>query len=214
MSELGQATTSVVVAASMIARAETDFSSIPNMGLTMASYVALLRAVNVGGRSQVAMSDLRQLLTDLGFEDVISLLQSGNLVFTTSVGTGATLEAMLEVETQKRLGLKTAFFVRTARELGAVIASNPFPAEAERDPSHLLGVFLKDAPKANAVEALRAAIKGPELVEARGKHAYIVYPAGIGRSRLTNTVIEAKLGTQGTGRNWNTVLKLAALAKG
>jgi uncharacterized protein (DUF1697 family) len=121
---------------------------------------------------------------------------------------------MLEAETQKRLGLKTAFFVRNAREMQAVIAGNPFGAEAKRDPSHLLVLFLKDAPKANAVDALRAAIKGPELVEARGKHAYIVYPAGIGRSRVTNTVIEAKLGTQGTGRNWNTVLKLAALARG
>jgi uncharacterized protein (DUF1697 family) len=138
----------------------------------MTSYVGLLRAVNVGGRSQVAMSDLRQLLTDLGFEDVISLLQSGNLVFKTSVGTCATLEAMLEAETQKRLGLKTAFFVRNAREMQAVIAGNPFGAEAKRDPSHLLVLFLKDAPKANAVDALRAAIKGPELVAAKGKHLY------------------------------------------
>jgi len=181
--------------------------------LIVASYIALLRAVNVGGRSQVAMSDLRQLLADLGFADVISLLQSGNLVFKTNVGPAGKLEATLGAETQKRLGLKTAFFVRSARELGAVIASNPFAAEAQRDPSHFLVLFLKDAPKAHAVEKLRAAIKGPELVQAQGKHLYAVYPAGIGRSRLTNTVIEAKLGTQGTGRNWNTVLKLAALAR-
>ncbi len=180
----------------------------------MTSYVALLRAVNVGGRSQVAMSDLRDVLIDLGFDDVKSLLQSGNFVFKTDAGTGAKLEAKLEAETQRRLDLRTAVFVRTAEEMDAVIASNPFPREAKREPSHLLVVFLKDAPKANAVEALRAAFKGPELVQAKGKHAYIVYPAGIGRSRLTNTVIEAKLGTQGTARNWNTVLKLAALALG
>ena len=182
--------------------------------LVRSIYVALLRAVNVGGRNQVAMSDLRQVLTKLGFEDVQSLLQSGNLVFKTNAGTAGTLEATLEAEMQTRLGLKTAFFVRTATEMDAVIASNPFPAEAKRDPSHLLVVLLKDAPKANAVEALRAAIKGPELVQTKGRHAYIVYPAGVGRSRLTNTLIEAKLGTQGTGRNWNTVLKLAGLAKG
>ncbi len=160
------------------------------------------------------MSDLRDLLTKLGFEDVQSLLQSGNLVFKTDGGTGASLEANLETETLKGLGLKTAFFVRTAREMDAIIAGNPFPAEAKRDPSHLLVVFLKEAPKANAIEALRAAINGPELVQANGRQAYIVYPAGIGRSRLTNAVIEAKLSTQGTGRNWNTVLKLTAFAKG
>jgi uncharacterized protein (DUF1697 family) len=180
----------------------------------MTTYVALLRAVNLGGRSQVAMSDLRDLLTKLRYEDVESLLQSGNLVFKANGGTGASLEARLEAETQKAVGLKTAFFVRTASEMDAIIARNPFPAEAKRDPSHLLVIFLKDSPKASAVAALRAAIKGPELVQANRRHAYIVYPAGIGRSRLTNAVIEAKLGTQGTGRNWNTVLKLATLAKG
>ncbi len=180
----------------------------------MTIYVALLRAVNVGGRSQVAMSDLRNVLTDVGFEDVRSLLQSGNVVFKTDAGTGAKLEAKLEAETQRRLGLKTAVFIRTAEEMDAVIANNPFPREAKRDPSHLLVVFLKDVPTANAVKALRAAITGPELVQAKGMHAYIVYPAGIGRSRLTNAVIEAKLGTQGTARNWNTVVKLAALASG
>jgi uncharacterized protein (DUF1697 family) len=180
----------------------------------MATFVALLRAVNVAGRNQVAMSDLRQLLTDLGFDQVKSLLQSGNLIFSANAGTGARLEAALEEESQKRLGLKTAFIVRTGKEMDAIIAANPFPAEAERDPSHLVVVFLKDAPKAGAYEALRAAIKGPEVVQVKGRQAYIVYPSGIGRSRLTAALIDAKLGSTGTGRNWNTVLKLAALAKG
>jgi uncharacterized protein (DUF1697 family) len=178
----------------------------------MTSYVALLRAVNVGGRSQVAMSDLRRLLTDLRFDDVQSLLQSGNLVFKAAAGPGTQLEAKLQTEMKKRLGLETAVFVRTAKEMDAVITGNPFPAEAKGDPSHLVVLFLKDAPKADAVEALRAGIKGPERVQAKGRHAYMVYPAGIGRSRVTNAMIETKLGIQGTGRNWNTVLKLAALA--
>jgi uncharacterized protein (DUF1697 family) len=180
----------------------------------MATFIALLRAVNVAGHGQVAMSDLRRLLTDLGFDEVKSLLQSGNLVFSTTAGTGTRLEATLERESQGRLGLKTAFLVRTPKEIDAVVAANPFPAEAKRDPGHLVVVFLKDAPKAGAVEALRAAIKGPEVVQVKGREAYIVYPAGIGRSRLTSALIDARLGTTGTGRNWNTVLKLAAAASG
>jgi uncharacterized protein (DUF1697 family) len=160
------------------------------------------------------MADLRDLLTGLGFKDVKSLLQSGNVVFRADAPAGAELEARLEAETHKRLGLQTAFFVRTPRDLDAVIAGNPFPAEARSDPSHLVVMFLKAAPKAGAIEGLRAAIKGPELVQVKGKHAYVVYPAGIGESRLTTAVIEAKLGNQGTGRNWNTVIKLAALAAG
>jgi uncharacterized protein (DUF1697 family) len=67
-------------------------------------------------------------------------------------------------------------------------------------------------PKANDVKAVQAAIVGPEIVRADGRHLYIVYPVGIGKSRLTNVVIEKKLGIRGTARNWNTVLKLAALA--
>jgi uncharacterized protein (DUF1697 family) len=160
------------------------------------------------------MADLRQMLTVIGCKDVKSLLQSGNVVFTSDGPAGAALEARLEAETHARLGLDTAFFVRTPRDLDAVIAGNPFPAEARSDPGHLVVMFLKAAPKAGALESLRAAIKGPELVQAKGKHAYITYPAGIGESRLTAAVIESKLGTQATGRNWNTVRKLAALAAG
>ena len=180
----------------------------------MINHIALLRGINVGGHKQVSMADLRDLLTRLGFADVRSLLQSGNLVLGATGRTAAQLERTLEVEAEKRLGLKTDFFVRTAKEWKDVVAHNPFPKEAERDPGHLVVMFLKDAPSATPVKALQQAITGPEVVAAAGKHLYIVYPDGIGRSRLTNAVIDKQLGTRGTGRNWNTVLKLAALAAG
>jgi uncharacterized protein (DUF1697 family) len=178
----------------------------------MTTHIALLRGVNVGGKTKVAMADLRAMLADLGFGDPRSLLQSGNLVFRSDKLTGAGLERLLEAETEKRLGLKTDFFVRTPEEWEAVIESNPFPDEAESDPSHLVVMFLKEAPKAKDVEALQAAIAGREIVRAAGRQAYITYPDGIGDSKLTITVIERKLGSRGTGRNWNTVLKLRALA--
>jgi uncharacterized protein (DUF1697 family) len=158
------------------------------------------------------MADLRDLLTHLGFGDARSLLQSGNLVFRSDGPTGAQLEGLLEAEVERRLALRTDFFVRTAEEWKAIVAQNPFHEEAERDPGHLVVMFLKDAPGVRAVEALQAAITGPEVVRAHGRHAYIVYPSGIGRSRLTNALIEKKLGTRATGRNWNTVLKLGTLA--
>jgi uncharacterized protein (DUF1697 family) len=175
-------------------------------------YLALLRAINLAGHQTVAMADLRELLTQLGFADARSLLQSGNLVFRTGARTSGHLERVLEAEAAKRLGLHTDFFVRTADEWKAIVTDNPFREEGTRDPAHLVVVFLKDAPDGKAVDALRAAIAGPEIVRAKGRHAYIVYPNGIGRSRLTHTLIERKLGTRGTGRNWNTVLKLGALA--
>jgi uncharacterized protein (DUF1697 family) len=73
-------------------------------------------------------------------------------------------------------------------------------------------MFLKGAAEAKDVERLQAAVSGPEVIRARGKDAYIVYPNGVGRSRLTNALLERHLGTRGTGRNWNTVLKLRAIA--
>ena len=179
----------------------------------MTIYVALLRGINVGGHKQVAMADLRDLLTQVGFVDARSLLQSGNLVFRSDARTGSGLERLLETETENRLGLRTDWFVRTAQEWQAVVAHNPFRREAERDPARLLVIFLKEAPEVKSVKGLQAAITGPEIVRAAGKHAYLVYPNGVGRSRLTNALIERKLGTSATGRNWNTVLKLGALAE-
>ena len=104
-----------------------------------------------------------------------------------------------------------SFFVRTAEEWKEVIADNPFPKEAQRDPGHLVALFLKGTADTEHVKALQVAIKGREIVRGEGRQAYIFYPDGIGRSRLTPTLIEKKLATRATGRNWNTVLKIGAL---
>lgn len=176
------------------------------------THIALLRGVNVGGHAKVAMADLRALLADLNLEDPRSLLQSGNLVFRSRDRTSAALEALLEREAERRLGLCTDFLVRNAAEWARIVAANPFPEEASRDPAHLLVMCLKDRAATEKVEALRSAITGPERLTADGRHLYIVYPAGIGDSRLTGTRIERMLETRGTARNWNTVLKLQVLA--
>ena len=156
------------------------------------------------------MSELRALLGKLGLQDAQSLLQSGNLLFRAAESRGAYMEQLLEEATEKHVGLRTDFFVRTAEEWRSMIDANPFPAEAERDPGHLVMMALKAAPGRTAVKALQDAIPGRELVNVEGRHAYFYYPDGIGRSKLTNVLVEKKLDTRGTGRNWNTVLKLGA----
>jgi uncharacterized protein (DUF1697 family) len=174
------------------------------------TYIALLRAINVAGHQPVAMSDLRELMVKLGFSDVRSLLQSGNLVFRSELRKAEALERLLESGAAKHLGLQTDFFVRTAEEWKQIVAANPFREEAKRDPGHLLLMLLKDAPTREQVSGLQEAVAGREVVRADGRQAYIVYPDGVGRSRLTNALIEKKLGTRSTGRNWNTVLKVLA----
>lgn len=176
----------------------------------MSPQIALLRAVNVGG-IKVSMADLKVLLVNLGFEDVRTLLNSGNVVFRGKSKAGADLEKLLEAEFAKKAGRPTEFFVRTAEEWKSIIDRNPMTDEARRDPGHLLVVVLKRAPSDQEVESLRAAIVGPEIVQADGKQAYIYYPAGVGQSKLTAKLIEKHLGSPGTGRNWNTTLKLAAM---
>ncbi|HVN74854.1 MAG TPA: DUF1697 domain-containing protein [Thermoanaerobaculaceae bacterium] len=176
------------------------------------TYIALLRAVNVAGHGKVGMADLRALFTRLGFEGARSLLQSGNLIFGAAGAAPAELESRLEAAAEARLGLRTDFLVRSAGEWDEVVAANPFPAEAKRDPGRLVVLALKDAPPPARFAALQAAVVGREIVRGAGRHAYVTYPDGQGRSRLTLALIERTLGTRGTARNWNTVLKLAALA--
>ncbi len=175
-------------------------------------HIALIRGINVGGHKKVAMADLRALLERLGFADVKSLLQSGNMVFRGGRRTALGVERLLEMEAAKQLALEADFFVRSAREWKTVIAENPFPKEADTDPGHLVVMCMKDRPDRANVQALESAIVGREIVRAGDRHLYIVFPDGIGTSRLTNALIEKKLGTRGTARNWNTVLKLDALA--
>jgi uncharacterized protein (DUF1697 family) len=179
--------------------------------VALTTHIALLRGVNVGGRKPAPMADLRRLLADLSFEAPRSLLQSGNLVFR-SEPTGAALEALLERECGARLGLSTTIMVRTAAAWRDVIATNPLGDMAEADPSHLVVMALKSSVTAAKVEAVREAIQGRERVEGAERELYIAYPDGIGSSKLTGAIIERRLGVQGTARNWNTVLKLAALA--
>ncbi|HEY2905832.1 MAG TPA: DUF1697 domain-containing protein [Vicinamibacterales bacterium] len=174
--------------------------------------IALLRGINVGGNQMVAMSELRALAAKLGMSKVRTLLQSGNLVFDSSRRNAAQLEQLLEAEVARRFESAIGVFVRTAEEWKTVVARNPFVAEAASDPARLVAMFFKEVCAVKQVSALEAAIVGPERVRAVGRHLYLVYPDGMGRSKLTNVVIEKTLGMRGTARNWNTVLKLATAA--
>lgn len=179
----------------------------------MPTFVAVLRAINLGSHNRIAMPDLRAMCEKIGLADPRTLVVSGNLVFESAVTSSEKLERLLEEASTRHLGVTTDYFVRSAREWQAAITANPFPEEAKADPARMVMMCLRDSPSAAAVTTLQAAIKGSETVRAKGKQAYFVYPDGMGRSKLTSTMIEKALGTRGTARNWNTVLKLAELTK-
>lgn len=156
------------------------------------------------------MADLKALAEGAGLTESRTLLQSGNLVFQ-SKKTSAALEKLLEGALAKELGLKTPVIVRSAAEWQEAIDKNPFGAEARKDPGHLVLMPLKAVPAKGTVATLEAAVVGRERIKLVGQNLYLVYPDGIGESKLTITVIEKKLGVTGTGRNWNTTQKIAAL---
>ncbi len=175
------------------------------------TYVALLRGVNVGGANRLAMADLRATAEACGLGEPRTLLQSGNLVFRSDGETSEALERRPQAALSVRLGITVEIVVRTANAWRAIVAANPFADTATGDPSHLVVVAAKSAPLADAERRLTAAIVGPEVAHVIGREAFIHYPAGIGPSKLTAAVIDRALGAPSTARNWNTVLKLAAM---
>ena len=176
----------------------------------MTTYVGLLRGINVGGNKMVAMAELREMVTALGFRDVKTLLQSGNIVFRGPARGTAKLESQLEAALEKCFGMHVDFHVRTGGEWRAIVEANPFGVEAKKDPGHLLVTCFKAPLDAASVKALRAAIPGRETLHADGRHLYMVFPDGVGTSKAP-ALADKTLGARGTARNWNTVLKLAAL---
>jgi uncharacterized protein (DUF1697 family) len=178
-----------------------------------ATHLVLLRGINVGGNQLVPMADLRAWLIRQGFVNPRSLLQSGNLVLGSPKLTGSALEEALVKAAGVRFGFAPEFFVRTAEEWQTMIDRNPLGDLAASDPSRFLVHFFKRPIAAGQLRALRAASKGKEQFEVREREMYVFYPDGIARPGLTQAMIDRHLEARGTARNWNTVMKLAALAQ-
>lgn len=174
----------------------------------MTVFVSLLRGINVGGNKTVAMAALKALYESLGLEGARTLLNSGNVVFATTEKDRAKLARKIEAAIEKEFGFRPAVMLRDAVALKEIVAQNPFPDVAKRDPGHLVVMFLASRPGKDAPKRLAAAYDGPEEIRIAGEDAYITYPNGIGRSKLTNALLEKQLGVAGTARNWNTVTKL------
>lgn len=173
--------------------------------------IALLRGVNVGGAKKVAMAELKAMFEALGFAEVKTLLQSGNVVFRAGGEAEAALEAHLEAETEKRLGLKTSYLVRDAKQWRAIIDACPFPKEAEAEPSRTLVTVGRAAMPAEALDAIRAVMLPHEKLEAVERQVYAYFGEGMGQSKAAEVLNRKAVKAVATGRNWNTVLKIGAL---
>ena len=174
----------------------------------MESFVALLRGINVGGRTSIPMAELRALAAEIGLADVRTYIQSGNLFFTTDRQEG--LEEKLEAAIAQRF-LKVPVIVRSAKNWPFYIASNPFPGAAETEPNRLMMMLSKAAPEADAVAGLGERARAGERIELAGGALWIHYPEGAGTTKLSPSLIDRLVGSPATARNWRTVLKIGEM---
>ena len=186
----------------------------------MATHVALLRGINLGGRNKVAMAELRTLVAGLGHTDVSTYIQSGNVLFTSPDDADCAETARVLTEAiAATLGVTSPVVVLTRAELAQILADNPFPDEP--DPRRVHAVVLSEPPwpelevKLDAARAKSAKAGGTDEVRAVGRTLYLHTPDGYGRSVLAEALLRVvsspKSGATGTARNWATMTKLLEL---
>ena len=177
----------------------------------MSTYAAILRAINVSGRNKITMPALRDAFVALGYEDVVTYIQSGNVVFRTRAPR-AKLGATIEDCIAREFGQSVKAVLRSAKELADIVAKNPFLTRRGVDRAHLHVTFLASTPARAAVSSLSVPSGSDELIIA-GKDVYVYAPGGYGKTKVNNTFVERRLGVA-TTRNWNTVTKLFELTAG
>ena len=167
----------------------------------MPTYIALLRAVNVGGTGKLPMSELRAMCAAEGFKKIQTFIASGNVVFVAKQRE-ANVKAALEQRLHAYVGKRVGAVVRTADEMSAVFEANPFP---DSPPSSTVAIFLDEPPPPNALDSIRG--QSDEQIRLGRREVYVTYGASMGRSKLRIPAASA-----GTARNINTIKKLIELA--
>ena len=174
---------------------------------------AFLRGINVGGRSLLAMADLKSALHDAGLADARTYLQSGNVVVTPRSGGPGELVETMERAIEDIAGRAIRVMVRTRDELDGIVAGNPLWDESLK-PASIHTVFLEAAPDPERVAELDPDRSPPDRFALSGREIYLHYPQGSGRSRLNLEYFEKTLGVAGTARNWNTVTRVRLMLEG
>src|SRR5262249_52530402 len=184
-----------------------------DVGLTaVPARVVFLRGINLGSRNRLAMPELREALSDAGFDDVRTYLQSGNVVLS-SRASPATVTRRCEEAIAERFGLDVAVVVRTRDELAEVVRRNPL-GDVAKDPKRYQVSFLDAEPDPGLVDKLAEAADARERFEVIGREIYAWHPAGAARSKLWALLAGTGLGVTATARNWTTVTKVLVLAGG
>ena len=175
--------------------------------------ISMLRGVNLGPHNRIKMDALRALYQSLKLEDARTYVQSGNVIFRTKEKNIAGLAKKIQAAIERKFGFGPAVVLRTANELRDAIAANPFADRRDVEPAKLLVTFLVGEPGPEARPRL-ASLKGhPEELHLKGRELYLYFPNGVGKSKLPWSQVEKLLHTNGTARNWNSVINMLKIAE-
>ncbi|HBB91324.1 MAG: hypothetical protein A2X22_02640 [Bacteroidetes bacterium GWF2_49_14] len=174
--------------------------------------ISLLRGINVSGQKRVPMSELKQLFEDLGFENVTTYINSGNVIFSGPVSDLTAVSQTIEQRILTVFGFAVPVITRTAGEMAAALRNNPFYNQKGIEPDKLHITFLANSASPEGTDRLMEHTYPPDRFIVNGREVYLHCPAGYGQTKLTNNFFENKLKTTATTRNLKTVKELVRLA--
>ncbi len=177
-------------------------------------YISILRGINVSGQKKIKMADLKALYEEQGFESVTTYIQSGNVIFESKAKLNTEdLKKVIEKAIEEKYAFHVPVDIRTNQELEQIVGNCPYEeAKEEENGTKILVTFLQSAPSNQKQELLLEYVKSPERLTIQGREVYLYCPNGYGKSKLTNTFLERKLGISATTRNWKSVKKLHELS--
>ena len=170
----------------------------------MNRYIAMLRGINVGGHKKIKMVDLKAYIMEIGFDNVETYIQSGNIVFQSDLDVATTRDA-IQNKIEEKYGWEVPTIIRTQTELKSVIERNPF---SDEQLDRLCVTFLSGLPDQELVNSLREISYEPEEFIIEGRDIYFYSPLGFAKAKMSNNLFENKLKVNATTRNWKTVNKL------
>lgn len=178
----------------------------------MKKFIALLRGINVSGQKKIKMSELKLLFEEIGFRNVETYIQSGNVIFSSKENSGKILEAKISSGIKRKFGFDVQVIVINSNEIKYILKTNPF-IKKKKDAEKLYVTFLSKIPSDENIEKLYLIDYLPEEYVIDGRYIYLFVPNGYGRAKLNNNFFEDKLKVFGSTRNWKTVMALSEFAK-
>ena len=178
----------------------------------MPTVISMLRGINVGAHHRVKMQALHDIYRSLALENILTVGQSGNIIFSAPRAKLPALPARIEEAIEAGVGFRPAVILRTAAEISSALAKNPFAQRPGLDPARMLITFLEARPAPHAAAKLAALLHAPLEIRLIARELYVYYPDGISNAKLPVECSDKSLGTRGTARNLNTLQKLLQLA--